>query len=182
MKKRWVVAVAMIAILVVTGVVIAQSPTQEWLGNFLFRVSNPTVAFTGNLKMQNKAGTSRYLTVGTQTAPVCDANLPTHTGDCVVTGNDSFMKVSLHSGLRSPAAGGAGDTLGFTFSSAFASAPACIASYESTYAYGYYIQAVSTTTTTVSVTLGGGVTGGGALKSPSFLAGDKLSIICGGVS
>ena len=179
MRKRWMIATALIAMLVTATFVVAQSPTQEWLGNFLFRVSNPTLAWTGKLTMQNKAGTSNYLTVGTQTAPTCDANVATHTGDCVVTGTDSFMHVVLNSGIRSPAAGGAKDTLTFTFNTAYASAPACIAAWEGPNTYGYYVQTVATTTTTVAVSVGAE---GSPTKAPSFGVGDKLSIICGGVS
>lgn len=97
---------------------------------------------------------------------------------CTISGTDSFMR-----GILSPTfpTGGATSTqvLVVTFGTAYATTPSCVAAYDST--YGYYIYAVSPTTTTVSVKLGRPI----SVVTPaaaSFTAFDQFSLICTGTS
>jgi hypothetical protein len=123
---------------------------------------------------------------GTQTtAPTCqpgNANNPptavTVSGMCQVTGTDSFVR-GLIGTVGAGIDGASGNTgqLIIAFNAAYAAAPTCVATYDSNAGYGYYIYAVTPTTATATLKLGGVH---GTRTFAAFSPGDAFNLICAG--
>lgn len=122
--------------------------------------TSPSGAVTGQLR-------------GTQTtAPTCAKTVPgSGGGTCTVTGTDSFARVLVGSPFSS-STGSPGD-LTVTFNTAYGAAPSCVATWDGTDSYGYYIYAVTASATTAILKLG--------RTGASFSPGDVVNLLCAGV-
>lgn len=110
------------------------------------------------------------------TKPTCldrlDASICTNTA-----GSDTAFTFAIAPGI---AAGTR--TLKVTFNVPFAAAPACVASWNGSAAYGYYVYAVAAQTTTAFISLGGASEGlATAVPTPSWGPFDQGSLLCFGV-
>jgi hypothetical protein len=99
---------------------------------------------------------------------------------CAVTGSTCILTASTDSFMRGTLSGTSGisGTMTATFAVAYSVAPVCVASWNGTLAYGYYVQAVTPTTTTVAVKLGGNAA---VTPTPSWTQGDQFSVLCAGI-
>lgn len=127
--------------------------------------TSPSGAITGQLR-------------GTQTtAPTCAKTLPgTGGGVCSVTGTDSFMRVLIGFPWSTSTGGGASATV--TFNTAYGASPSCVATWDGTDTYRYYIYAVTASATTAILKLGGA---NGVAPNANFSPGDNVNLICTGV-
>jgi len=118
---------------------------------------------------------------GTQaTAPTCAKTVLGSAGaaggTCYVTGTDSFMRGLIGGGWSQSTGGPANVTV--TFNTPYAAAPSCVATWDGTATYRYYVYAVTPTTTTAQIKLGGV---NGVAQVASWSPGDNFNLICAGV-
>jgi hypothetical protein len=119
---------------------------------------------------------------GTQTtAPTCAVTNGAGTAiasSCVIdSATDSFIRGHATSASAGSGASSFASNLIVTFNAAYASAPACVASKDAD--YGYYVYAVTPTTTTATMKLSRALS---VLTpaSPTWVAQDTFSMICAG--
>jgi len=106
------------------------------------------------------------------TAPTCLDVLGVNVcPGALAIGSDSALRLRVAPGI---AAGTRSLTV--TFNTSWAAAPACVASWNGTASYGYYIYAVAPSTTTAVLSLGGPHG-----SSPSWSPADQASLLCFGV-
>lgn len=109
---------------------------------------------------------------GTQTtAPTLNTSISGSGAIGTVAGTDSFMK-----GLIGNPPNWSQNAV-VTFNVAYAAAPACTAAWDGTMSYGYYVAAITTTTTTATIKLGGVH---GPIVNAGWSPGDVFSMICAG--
>jgi hypothetical protein len=94
-------------------------------------------------------------------------------------GTDSFFRGVIGTTWQGGGQGNPGAII-VTFANSFAAVPTCVASYDSAGKYGYYLYAVTPTTTTVTLKLGTPT----SVLTPavaSWSPFDNFNLICGGV-
>lgn len=142
---------------------------------------------SNNLAVRDQIALSGAITGqlrGTQTtAPTCatlTAGGTLGTSSCVIdSATDSFVRGHVASGLAIVGAASTSAVVRVTFNTAYASAPACVAAKDTK--YGYYIYAVTPTTTTADIkidAIGWSLTPGPL--TPIWVAQDTFSLLCAG--
>ena len=175
-------------LLLAGGVAWAQTSVEWRAQGLLFRVANPFIAYAGTLTFQSISGAFVYgfPAPGVPTCGMANGlgGMIVAAGSCGVTNNAGVSRGSdfaariLLGANNQNAIGTLGSVLVVTFANTYLDVPACVAMYDSPGKYGYYIYAVTPSTTGVLIKLGVPAPFPLTPAVASFSPGDNVNLIC----